>query len=143
MKLTNKKRLRSDYGAARLVEPHPYPADQSPEAFVLLAEELLVLLGRRAGGLHADPGHALGYLRRCHGGAHRTVEPRDDLARGARGDEHAERGRHVETGRHRLRDRRNLGREIRAPHHAEGEHAQLSALDGASRRRVTDETELN
>jgi len=37
----------------------------------------------------------------------------------------------------------DLGCEIRALRHAEREHAQLSALDGASRSRVADETELN
>src|SRR5437660_587781 len=127
MKLTNEKGLTALMGPSRiffptkrdsaptttrLIEPHPDPSDQTPEALVLLAKELLVLLGRRAGGLHADPGHALDHLRGLHCGVYRTVEPRNDLARGARDDEHAQRGRHVEAGRHRLRDRRDLGCEV-------------------------------
>src|SRR5882672_5691040 len=117
------------------------PLDESPETFVFTAEHFLVLLQRRARGLHADRSHALHHLGRLDRVDHRAVEPRDDLARGARGDKDAQGSGHVEPGIHGLGDRGHLGCEARAPGQAESEHAQLPGLHGARRGGIPDETE--
>src|SRR5712675_2566503 len=108
MKLTNQKWRPLGLGEAQLIEAHPDPSGQTPEALVLLAKGLLVLLGRRAGRLHAYRGHALGHLGRSYRVVHRAVEPRDDLARRASGNEHAEWRRHVEPRIHGLGHGGNL-----------------------------------